>query len=141
MILVPALPKAATTVYPASQMWISASGASRYADGVIEATNASGTAWYGPYATLYPGHYNVTFLVRGEATGGELALQATSDYGKYYLATSTVAGSSLSPSSWTPVTLSFDLNSTQQFVEFRGYAMGWNGTLELANVTVDWSPG
>jgi uncharacterized membrane protein len=134
-------PQSVTTVYPASQMWIPASGVSRYVDGLIVSNVSSGTLWYGPYATLYPGHYNVTFLVRGEATGGELALQATSDYGKYYLATSTVAGSSLSPSSWTPVTLSFDVNSTQQFVEFRGFAMGWNGSVELANVTVEWSPG
>jgi len=133
-------PQSVTTVYPASQMWIPASGVSRYVDGLIVSNVSSGTAWYGPYATLYPGHYNVTFLVRGEATGGELALQATSDYGKYYLATSTVAGSSLSPSSWTPVALSFDVNSTQQFVEFRGFAMGWNGSVELANVTVEWYP-
>ncbi len=133
-------PRSVTITYPASQMWIPASGASRYADGVIEAANASGTVWYGPYATLYPGSYNVTFLVRGEARGGELELQATSDYGKYYLATSTVAGSSLSPSSWTPITLSFDVSSTQQFAEFRGIAIGWDGTLELANVTVEWRP-
>jgi len=32
------------------------------------------------------------------------------------------------------------VNSTQQFVEFRGFAMGWNGSVELANVTVEWYP-
>jgi uncharacterized membrane protein len=133
-------PRSVTITYPASQMWIPASGASRYADGVIWAANASGTVWYGPYATLYPGSYNVTFLVRGEARGGELELQATSDYGKYYLATSTVDAGSLTPGSWTPITLSFDVSSTQQFAEFRGIAIGWDGTLELANVTVEWRP-
>ncbi|MGC9189868.1 MAG: hypothetical protein ACP5GG_04040, partial [Conexivisphaera sp.] len=123
-----------STVYPASQMWTT--DGSTYYDGAIEATNASGIIWYGPYATLYPGSYNVTFLIDGNVSpSSEVLLQVTSNYGNTVLAQRVVKGGEIY--GWTPVTLRMNLNSTQQFVEFRGWAIGLEGTVELKDVAVE----
>jgi hypothetical protein len=127
-----------STVYPASQMWTT--DGSICSDGAIEATNASGIIWYGPYVTLYPGSYNVTFWVNGNTSpSSEVLLQVTSNYGNNVLAQEAIYGREVH--GWIPVTLRVDVSSTQQFVEFRGYAIGLKGTVELENVTVEGQPG
>ncbi|MGC8848742.1 MAG: hypothetical protein ACP5QE_07860, partial [Conexivisphaera sp.] len=132
-----AAPRSLSEAYPASQMWTT--DGSTYHDGLIEATNASGIIWYGPYATLYPGSYNITFLMDGNVSpSSEVLLQVTSNCGNTVLAQRVVKGGEIN--GWTPVTLRMNLNSTQQFVEFRGWAMGLEGTVELGNVTVEWNP-
>ncbi|BBE42771.1 hypothetical protein [Conexivisphaera calida] len=127
-------PSSISTVYPATQMW-TANGSS-YSDGMIVATNASRIMWYGPYATLYPGSYNVTFWIDGNmSTSLEVLLQVTSNYGNTVLAQGAVYGRNVH--GWTPVTLQVNLDSTQQGAEFRGWAIGLDGTVELGNVTVE----
>jgi hypothetical protein len=120
--------------YPADGLF--ATDGSMYHDGLIEATNASGIIWYGPYVTLYPGTYNITFLIDGNMSpSSEVLLQVTSNCGNTVLAQRVVKGGEIN--GWTPVTLRMNLNSTQQFVEFRGWAMGLEGTVELKGVAVE----
>ncbi|MGC8696526.1 MAG: hypothetical protein ACP5UD_09005, partial [Conexivisphaera sp.] len=80
--------------------------------------------------------YNVTFLIDGNMSpSSEVLLQVTSNYGNTVLAQEAIYGREVH--GWTPVTLHIEVNSTQQGVEFRGWAIGLEGTVELGNVTVE----
>ncbi|BBE42770.1 hypothetical protein [Conexivisphaera calida] len=106
-------------------------------DGALVASNLSyEMVWYGPYTTLAPGLYNATFLLRapGAQPADELQLQITANSGATYLGTYIVHGYQLG-GGWTPVTLTFYTNSFLEGVEFRGYAINWNGTIELRSPT------
>jgi hypothetical protein len=97
-----------------------------YYDWLIEAFVASGIIWYGPYATLYPGTYNITFLVDGNISpSSEVLLQVTSNYGNTVLAQEAIYGSEVH--GWTPVTLRVEVNSTQP----GSWRSSWGGS---------WSP-
>ncbi|MGC8558371.1 MAG: DUF2079 domain-containing protein [Nitrososphaeria archaeon] len=96
-----------------------------YVNGTVQLNNKN-TFWYGPYTTLEPGNYTVTFKLNGSAV---LDLQATANYGSTYLATRTV-----SIKGQSAVTLNFNISKTEQYVEFRGYLIGGSAKLQKVNV-------
>ena len=107
--------------------------------GLLEAVNLTNAmAWYGPYTTVRPGFYNVTFLLRSsnDSPMNRAELQITSGSGRTYLATMGLTGSEFEGSNWTVISVPLAISSTQEDVEFRCFVQGWNGSLELANVTV-----
>ncbi|MFP3214793.1 MAG: hypothetical protein RXR18_06300, partial [Nitrososphaeria archaeon] len=87
--------------------------------------------WYGPYTTLYPGTCNVTFVLNssGAPADSTLYLQVTANYGSVILREVKVTGAEISGP--TPITIPLTVNQTEQYVEFRGYAVKWEGPLEL----------
>ncbi|MEM4092893.1 MAG: hypothetical protein QW837_07615, partial [Conexivisphaerales archaeon] len=104
--------------YPAYGLY-----SSYYLNGTVIGSQGE-MAWYGPYTTLCPGNYTVTFWING--TGG-VNLQVTANYGSKYLAAESVKG----PGRYT---LNFTITQQEQFVEFRGYVI--NGSVELQKVNV-----
>ncbi|MDG7042757.1 MAG: hypothetical protein JRM98_01360, partial [Nitrososphaerota archaeon] len=97
-----------------------------YTNGTISGTNNE-MAWYGPYTTLCPGDYSVTFWLNGSAS---VNLQVTAGYGSVYLASNTVHVSG--PGRFT---LNFTVSQEEQYVEFRGYVINGSVELEMLNVS------
>jgi uncharacterized membrane protein len=130
-----ALPLSIHEVYPPCLLVIT--NASYIRNGMLYSrAPRAGMLWYGPYTTLYPGLYKVTFWINGNATpSSELVLQVTSNFGSTVLVRHAVYGSGIH--GWTPVTLQLRVNSTQQYVEFRGYVVNWDGAIELSKVEVE----
>jgi len=125
-----ALPLAIHQIYYPCEL--DTTGAGALSDGVIRAVNAAGTmVWYGPYTTLYPGIYDVTFALNssGAPADSTLYLQVTANDGSVILREVKVTGAEISGP--TPITIPLTLNQTEQYVEFRGYAVNWEGPLEL----------
>ncbi|MGB9734484.1 MAG: DUF2079 domain-containing protein, partial [Conexivisphaera sp.] len=109
--------------------------------GAIEVSNASNViAWYGPYATLQPGYYNVTFLLESSSgsPSDRAVLQVTSDHGRYYLATLGITGPYLGADRWTEVSVPVYVGSMQGGVEFRCAVQNWSGSLYLGRILVTW---
>jgi len=107
--------------------------------GILEASDLTNTmAWYGPYTSIDPGVYDVTFLLRSsnDSPLNKAELQITSGSGSIYLATMGLTGSQFAGTNWTLVNVPLVVNSIQEDVEFRCFVQSWNGSLELANVTV-----
>lgn len=78
--------------------------------------------WYGPYITLLPGEYRVTFSLSGQgATPGALLYMDGSSYGLPYYYSSDVNATAVSGSGWSEI--SFTMNISLPFLmnEFRGY--------------------
>lgn len=110
------------------------------------AANLSGSGpsiWYGPYITLIPGNYSVTFLLRGATSGAEppgssiLVMDASQTGGPYWYYLP-ISSDAVSPTTWTNVTLHFNLSLPAPNSEFRGYLGGVtvNGTFEPGNVSL-----
>lgn len=110
------------------------------------AANLSGsgpTIWYGPYVTLLPGNYSVTFLLRGETSGAEppgssiLVLDASQGGGPYWYYLP-ISSTQVSPTTWTNVTLHFQLTEPAPNSEFRGYLGGVevNGVFQPGNISL-----
>lgn len=116
------------------------------------AANLSGsgpTIWYGPYVTLIPGNYSVTFMLRGETSGAEpygssiLVMDGSQSGGPYWYYLP-ISSEKVSSTSWTNVTLYFNLTEPAPNSEFRGYLGGVNvngvfqpGNISLADIVLD----
>ncbi|MFC6732991.1 MULTISPECIES: DUF2079 domain-containing protein [unclassified Haladaptatus] len=87
--------------------------------------------WYGPYETLAPGIYTVTYrvFVAGETTGSVARLDVVGGEDHRVLTRKTV----MPANRWQEVTTTFTLTRPQSKVEFRGHSTGRAGT-----VTLDW---
>jgi len=87
-----------------------------------------GTFWFGPYASLPPGDYQVTFYLRDEpATNGSLTLQVSNFINpavQDVMAQRTLTQADFpEPGTWTPISLDFTYASQQSrqgLLEFRG---------------------
>ena len=108
-------------------------------DGSIQATNTSeALISYGPYITLQPGTYDVTFwLGAHDATSRDLAqLQVTADFANTYVLRENVSGPALSQDRLTQVSFNLVLNATYDHVEFRCFVFNWAGIIEVSHVTL-----
>lgn len=95
-----------------------------------------GTAWFGPYTTLLPGRYNITYYlesVNSEANSSIL-LDVTTNAGTVTLNQTVINSSELPNGDLEEVTLHLTLNETKYSVEFRGMAIDWTGTLIFKGV-------
>ncbi|MGB9762726.1 MAG: hypothetical protein ACPLW7_01750, partial [Minisyncoccia bacterium] len=109
-------------------------------NGYLMATNLTNTMiWYGPYTGLPPGVYNITFQIRTDNNSKDnlLTLDVSSDKGKNILISKTINGSAFNyENRWTNISLTINLTNFYGYVEFRGYAIKWNGLIEMKNVIV-----
>ena len=116
------------------------------------AANLSGngpTIWYGPYITLLPGNYSITFLLRGETSDGEtpgssiLVMDGSESGGPYWYYLP-IGSDTVSPTAWTNITLRFNVTAPAPNAEFRGYLGGvivdgqfTPGNISLAEIVVN----
>ncbi|MGP8071726.1 MAG: DUF2079 domain-containing protein [Thermoplasmata archaeon] len=95
--------------------------------------------WYGPYAQLPPGYYNVTYGVRVYDVGAPNASALTLDV----LSNQTVYSAINVPFStfgvsgaWTEITLPFHLTNYRSLMEFRGVNAETNATIEFHGAVI-----
>ncbi|MCL6090771.1 MAG: DUF2079 domain-containing protein [Candidatus Thermoplasmatota archaeon] len=118
-----------------------------YSGGNITLSNITGgkTGWFGPYTTLLPGTYNVTFYLQttNNSPNNSINLDISAGSGAMVLGSESVSGSHLSSNGSTSmVNISFYVGNIRSSIEFRGINVNWNGTLKFIGVKVNqFSPG
>ncbi len=103
---------------------------------------------FGPYTTLYPGKYRVSFRmkVEGEPVSGSLAtVDVFSHFDGYPRATREVTAADFPRTGeYQPITLEFDLGQTLEDVEFRAMYHGkgeiWLDAIEVTPLAVQLPP-
>ncbi len=105
---------------------------------VIEATNFSGLIWYGPYTSLSPGNYSLTFWLYTTSSlpSNELQLQVTADQGGTKIVSMNVTGSQMQPDAWTAITIPLNVTGFYGLVEFRGVSLQWSGSILLQTISL-----
>lgn len=97
--------------------------------------------WYGPYVTLYPGHYKAEFTLESNSTVPEnstaLTLDVVTGGGATIFASSVVyLGNFTAPGAPATFTEPFNITSITQNMEFRGMYPTGSSTLTLLRITV-----
>lgn len=96
--------------------------------------------WYGPYAYLSPGTYQVSFQIRvsNVSASDHLTLSIVSDYGSDVLASKLVLGQSFQHAEeWQNISMTVTLLGVYQHIEFTGLNASWNGSVSLKQVSVN----
>ena len=120
--------------YSASQLAVT--GSASRVNGYIKSSNVrNAKLWFGPWTSIVPGLYSVTFYLKGNASGTMDLLVTANDWGKV-LGSRTINLSSLGRG-WKAVTYTFYVNNIYQQVEFIGYANDINGTLLFKGVSLE----
>ena len=115
------------------------SGSYGFNGSIIYRGGNSSFAWFGPYTSLLPGKYSVTFhlITSNISKNNSIKIEATYNDGYQALNSSIIHGDNFSA---TGKTMNFTLNLSNNFyaglVEFRGIDADWNGTLQLTGVTL-----
>lgn len=103
--------------------------------------DAKGAFWYGPYITLPPGTYTVTFWLKSSATVSLdqlLTLDATTDLGTRVLASMNVTkGDFIYNGQWQPFPLTFQLDQETPGIEFRGIVLWSESEIFLSNIELN----
>ena len=107
----------------------------------IEKTNdiSDNFMFYGPGTYLFPGSYNITFYLKTNnlSSQNNIWLQITYNSGSNFLAFEHINGTWFkSIGKWYGFSFHLNLNNIYGKVEFRGYGIEWNGTLEFNGVRV-----
>lgn len=95
--------------------------------------------FYGPGTYLFPGSYNITFYLKTNNMSfqNNIWLQITYNSGSSFLAFEHINGTWFkSTGKWNQFSFHLNLNNIYGKVEFRGYGIKWNGTLEFNGVRV-----
>ena len=95
-------------------------------------------AWYGPYTTLVPGTYKITYYLQTSNTSSSnrLSLDVAARGGTLNLGEETINGTVLSNSQITGITQTVTIKNFYSDIEFRGIVSHWNGTLTFTGVQV-----
>lgn len=101
--------------------------------------------WYGPYEPLDPGSYNATFRVLAQTSNFTMHDLVTLDviYGlnSTVLASTPLTATDLAPLGvWHNVTLSFNIPTYVEGVQFRGINASADATIEFSGLQVDQVP-
>lgn len=93
--------------------------------------------WFGPYITLPPGAYSVTFefYTTDNSSLNRGYLDVSSNDRMRVLNSTEIFGHLLKNDSNSFITIQFYLANFTQGIEFRGYQFHWNGTLFFKGVT------
>ena len=95
--------------------------------------------WNGPYVTLYPGHYNLSFHIglKNFSQDNFLQLEMTDFSGSNIIFNDNISGISVNSTAPYFFTVSTPINVVSPIysVEFRGYG-NFTGTVFLKNITV-----
>jgi len=108
-------------------------------NGIIYANNISSwqIIWYGPYITLPPGVFNITFQLEtsNNSKNNVLTLDVSNNTGKSVLFSIYVKGSEFSKiNTWQNITITFNNTDFLNGVEFRGISSNWNGTIAIKGI-------
>lgn len=109
-------------------------------DSLFFSNSSSATVWYGPYLSLMPGTYDVTFYLatNNSSLNNTITLQATSSLGGNTLGSRPVNGTTLfSGDRITSVSFNFTVENIANQVEFRGINAKWSGTLQFSGASLD----
>ena len=105
---------------------------------VINNQTHGGTAWWGPFVSLSPGNYAVTFELSttNNSTTNHLGLDVVAGSNLALLGSEELTGANFTGGRETNVTLQVYVNNFVSGVQFRGIDTYWNGTLEMHGVRV-----
>ena len=106
-------------------------------DSVYFKDNYASSLWSGPYTTLVPGTYKVTYLLETTNISNEnnLTLEVTNDSSSYSLFSYYLKGSNFtSPNTLLGITFTMTANNIESLVEFKAYDAHWSGTLRFEGV-------
>jgi uncharacterized membrane protein len=119
---------------------------SAYAGTTVEGTslvrNSSGySMWYGPYLTLFPGHYTAVYELEINSTvpsnESVLTIDASSNAGSTIYASQTLTGSDFPrPFSLQYFTLNFQLTDISTSIELRGMSPTGVATITLRGIAL-----
>ncbi|WP_340098280.1 GtrA family protein [Salinibaculum salinum] len=106
-------------------------------DNKIESTHGreNEIIWFGPYESLPPGTYNVTYRVNVDSQSEDsgLRLEAVKDPNLDPLAKTNISHTD----GWESITFTLTLENYTSNLEFRGMRKGNSGTIAVRNVTVE----
>jgi uncharacterized membrane protein len=111
---------------------------------IHRSNDESGLAWYGPYAWLFTGDYNVTFRLKAESQNQNLTLDAFAsswDFRSNSWLRTIVVAKTLDSSNfamngmWVEFTLNFKIDGLRQ-MEFRGFCLANNSSFALDAIDV-----
>lgn len=126
-------------VFPAGDL-LNESGPSSIGKPIAKTNDQSdGFMFYGPGTYLFPGTYNVTFVLKttNTSSANNIWLQVTSNSGNTFISFEHINGSWFSTANrWQDFNLSFNVTTITGMVEFRGFGIQWNGTISLDDVVV-----
>ena len=106
---------------------------------VIESNLTGGEAWYGPYTTLSPGNYSLSFELKTSSIShnNSIILDITANDGATVLGVKNITGDAFADTnSWENITVNIYVNNTYNNVEFRGINAYWNGSLYFRGIKV-----
>lgn len=106
-------------------------------DSVYFKDNNASSLWSGPYTTLVPGTYKVTYLLEttNNSTENNLTLVVTNDSGSYSLFSYYLKGSNFtSVNTLSGITFTMTVNNIESLVEFKAYDAHWSGILRFEGV-------
>ncbi|HEY6239088.1 MAG TPA: hypothetical protein VIZ68_07890, partial [Thermoplasmata archaeon] len=108
----------------------------------IRASNVTdqSTVWFGPYEFLAPGLYDVTYQL--EVSNHSIRNFLKLDFlagtsGTIYNSTRLTGASFPSVGTWTTITLRILVDNVYEFSNFPANDVDWNGTLELASISIE----
>lgn len=120
---------------------LTAYGSAQVVGSSISGSGPAFSIWYGPFITLYPGNYSVTFAlssnVSGPAIGQLVTLDAVYGSAGIVLSTMNVYGSNFTASGKEQLfEIDFHLSTVETDLQFRGMYSTGAATLTLYGVTL-----
>ena len=108
-------------------------------DGILrhEIWDSPGVFWRGPNATLSPGRYRVSFLMKVSSVSGERVIRLEVAVGGEVVESREVYASEFADKDWRWISMDFELDRQVDDVEFRGVDVCGNCTVELAYILVE----
>lgn len=95
--------------------------------------------WYGPYTTLSPGTYRVTYTLMATNISPEnhYYLGGVADYGRVTFGGAVISGRNFTTSGqWTAISVVIHVNNTYVTVELPGWNEGWSGSVSIKRISV-----
>lgn len=95
-------------------------------------------AWYGPYTTIVPGTYNITYFLKtsNNSPNNTLNLDVAAKGGTMKIGEETINGSIISSSATTGITQTVTITTFFSDIEFRGIIDHWDGSLTFTGVRI-----
>jgi hypothetical protein len=105
---------------------------------VVQNQTNGGWSWWGPYVSLAPGNYTVTFLlsVSNTSRANHIDLDVAAHLGSLTLASALINGSWFSaPDVPTSISIPFHGTFFSNTIEFRGLGTVWGGILTVYGIS------
>lgn len=107
----------------------------------IQGSNlTSSWIWHGPWLSMSPGRYNVTYMLMTSNTSANNRLEVllTADYGEIWLGRWYVNGSQFNRANeWQGFTFDTYVNNTYSDFEVPGWSSYWSGSIYVKSVNIE----